>query len=122
MFCVQSSFTGSTKEQVKRKFVTSHQLQQEHQKMKKKQKSHELPKRILTPRKCNLPPVAETPEIEQGTDNPKGTARRKLNLQEDKLNDTAVEVVTSTCSLFDSEKTPLIYIRNPTYLFCVCIR
>ena len=81
MFCVQSSFTGSTKEQVKRKFMTSHQLQQEQQNKKKKQKSPELPKRILTPRKCNLPPSSKTPEIEQGTITPKGTARRKLNLQ-----------------------------------------
>ncbi|KAL8147689.1 hypothetical protein AgCh_005133 [Apium graveolens] len=63
---VQSSFTGSTKEQGKHKFVTSHQLQQEQQRKKNKQKSPELPRRILSPRKCNMP-VAETPELEEGT-------------------------------------------------------
>ncbi|KAL8149219.1 hypothetical protein AgCh_006287 [Apium graveolens] len=31
-------------------------------------------------------PGAETPELEEGTNNPKGTARRKLNLQGDKIN------------------------------------
>ncbi|KAL8124269.1 hypothetical protein AgCh_012061 [Apium graveolens] len=60
-------------------------LQQEQQRKKNKQKSPELPKRILSPRKCNMP-VAETPELEEGTVSPKGTARRKLNLQGDKIN------------------------------------
>ncbi|KAL8115937.1 hypothetical protein AgCh_022435 [Apium graveolens] len=39
---------------------------------------------IIRPRK-NLIQVAETPELEEGTVSPKGTARRKLNLQGDKI-------------------------------------
>lgn len=99
---VQSSLTTSIKEQVKRKFVTSHQLQQEQQRKKNKQKSPELPRRILSPRKFNMP-VSENPGLEERTVNPKEIAGRKLNLQGDKIhgkstgkNDIAVKVVIFT--------------------------
>ncbi|XP_063940857.1 uncharacterized protein LOC135149316 [Daucus carota subsp. sativus] len=101
---------GTVKEQVKRKFVTAHQLKQQQQKkMKMKQKQTQPPRRILSPRQCKKPVAGNTPHEEptvnkeppvnkepnvnkepplnkEPTINKNSTVKRKLNLQDGNTN------------------------------------